>query len=100
MNTCPCRWHLPNNKSLVNRFLTHLPIKENVAASMQNRALAALLFLYEHVPQQPLNCVEGVVRARKPKRLPVVLTRAEVSAVLDRLDGLPRLVCTLLYGSG
>ena len=71
----------------VNRFLTHLGVKENVAGPSQNQAPAALLFLYEHVLQQPLNRVEGVVRARKPKRLPAVLTRAEVSAVLDRLDG-------------
>ncbi len=84
----------------VNRFLTHLAVKENVAASTQNQALAALLFLYEPVLQQPLNRVEGVVRARKPKRLPVVLTREEVSAVLDRWDGVPRLVCTLLYDWG
>ena len=84
----------------VNRFLTHLAVKENVAASTQNQALAALLFLYEHVLEQPLERIEGVVRARKPKRLPAVLTRDEVEAVLAQLGGLPRLVCTLLYGSG
>jgi len=84
----------------VNRFLTHLAVKANVAASTQNQALAALLFLYEHVLEQPLNRIEGVVRARRPKRLPVVLTREEVEAVLDPLDGVPRLVCALLYGSG
>jgi len=84
----------------VNCFLTHLALRENVAASTQNQALAGLLFLYEHVLEQPLNRIQGVVRARKPKRLPVVLTRAEVAAVLDQLNGVPRLVCTLLYGSG
>ena len=84
----------------VNRFLTHLAVRENVAASTQNQALASLLFLYEHVLEQPLNRIEGVVRARKPKRLPVVLTREEVTAVLHHLEGVPRLVCTLLYGSG
>ncbi len=75
-------------------------MKENVAASTQNQALAALLFLYEHVLGQPLDRIEGVVRARKPKRLPVVLTRDEVEAILTQMDGAPRLVCTLLYGSG
>jgi integron integrase len=84
----------------VNRFLTHLAVKENVAASTQNQALAAVLFLDEHVLQRPLDRIEGVVRARKPKRLPAVLTREEVAAVLAHLDGVPRLVCTLLYGSG
>ncbi|MGH7463444.1 MAG: integron integrase, partial [Longimicrobiales bacterium] len=84
----------------VNRFLTHLAVQENVAASTQNQALAALLFLYEHVLQQPLDRIEGVVRARKPKRLPVVLTRDEVEALLAQLEGAPQLVCMLLYGSG
>jgi integron integrase len=84
----------------VNRFLTHLAVGANVAASTQNQALAAVLFLYEHVLERPLDRVEGVVRARKPKRLPVVLTRDEVDAILAQLDGAPRLVCMLLYGSG
>ncbi len=84
----------------VNRFLTHLAMKENVAASTQNQALAALLFLYEHVLERPLDRIEGIVRARKPKRLPVVLTREEVEAILTHLDGAPLLVCTLLYGAG
>lgn len=51
----------------LNRFLTHLAVDENVAASTQNQALAAVLFLYEHVLEQPLDRIEGVVRARKPK---------------------------------
>ncbi len=75
----------------VNRFLTHLAVKENVASSTQNQALAALLFLYEHVLGQPLKRIEGVVRARRPKRLPVVLARDEVGEVLEHLDGVPRL---------
>jgi len=84
----------------VNRFLTHLAMQQNVAASTQNQALAALLFLYEHVLQRPLDRIEGVVRARKPKRLPVVLTREEVEAVLAKLEGVPRLVGMVLYSSG
>ena len=71
----------------VNRFLTHLAVEQNVAASTQNQALAALLFLYGHVLEKPLNRVEGVVRARRPKRLPVVLTPEEVEAVLAEVEG-------------
>ncbi len=84
----------------VIRFLTHLAVGQNVAASTRNQALAAVLFRYEHVLEQPLDRIEGVIRARKPKRLPVVLTRDEVHAILAELDGAPSLVCTLLYGSG
>ena len=73
-----------------NRFPTHLAVSQNVAASTQNHALAAVLFLYEHVLEQPLNRIEGVVRASRPKRLPVVLTRDEVEAVLAQVDGVPR----------
>jgi integron integrase len=84
----------------VNEFLTHLAVSERVAAATQNQALAALLFLYDSVLHRPLGRVEGVVRARRPRRVPVVLTREEVRAVLDSLDGTTRLVCALLYGSG
>jgi len=84
----------------VNEFLSDLAIRHNVAVSTQDQALAAVLFLYEHVLDQPLNRVEGIVRARKPQRLPVVLTRAEVGAVLSCLDGLPGVVGLMLYGSG
>lgn len=87
----------------VNRFLPHLAVQGNVAASTGNQALAAVLFLYPHVLQRPLNRVEGVVRARRPKRLPVVLTREEVDAVLAHRDGMPGLVCMVgivLYGCG
>ncbi|HWO69213.1 MAG TPA: integron integrase [Actinomycetota bacterium] len=84
----------------VNRFLTHLATRERVAASTQNQALAALLFCYDKVLGRPLDQIEGVVRARRPRRLPVVLTREEVRAVLNELDGTPHLVCSLLYGSG
>jgi integron integrase len=98
-------FHAPSHprqlrEDAVSRFLSHLAVKQNVAASTQNQALAAVLFLYEHVLEQPLDRIEGVVRARKPKRLPVVLTRDEVQTILAELDSAPRLVCTLLCGSG
>ena len=86
-------------ESDVNRFLTRLAVSENVAASTQNQALAAVLFLYQQVLEQPLDRIDGVVRARKPKRLPAELTRDEVRAILAELDGVPHLVCALLYGA-
>ena len=61
----------------VNQFLTHLAVHERVAASTQNQALAALLFLYDNVLNRPLGQIEGVVRAHRPRRLPVVLTRPQ-----------------------
>lgn len=83
-----------------NAFLTYLAVEQNVAASTQNQALAALLFFHEYVLGQPLDRIEGVVRARKAKRLPVVLSKNEVQMILSRLQGVPRLVCMVLYGSG
>jgi integron integrase len=84
----------------VNAFLTHLAVDGHVSASTQNQALSALLFLYGPVLEQPLGLLEGVVRAKRPKRLPVVLTPDEVSRVLARLDGVPLMVALLLYGAG
>ena len=84
----------------VKAYLTHLAADRSVAASTQNQALSALLFLYAHVLERPLADLGAIVRAKRPKRLPVVLTRAEVQAVLDHLEGVPHLVSSLLYGSG
>ena len=80
----------------VNAFLTALAVERHVAAATQNQALAALLFLYAEVLGRPLGRMEGVVRARRPRRLPVVLTRDEVLRVLSRLDGESWLVAMLL----
>jgi integron integrase len=84
----------------VTAFLSNLAVDRGVSASTQNQALSAILFLYEHVLGMELEWLEGVVRAKAPPRLPVVLTRAEVRAILNALEGMPRLVGTLLYGSG
>ncbi len=84
----------------VNHFLTHLAVKEHVAASTQNQALSAILFLYEHVLKHPLDRIAGVVRARRPKRLPVVLTAEEVSRVMAHLSGDKWLIAMMLYGGG
>jgi len=83
----------------VAAFLTDLAVTGGVAASTQNQALSALLFLYGHVLERPLGHVE-VLWAQKPKRLPVVLTRDEVQGVMQHLSGTPLLVTQLLYGSG
>ncbi len=84
----------------VSRFLSSLAVQGKVAASTQNQALSALLFLYRHVLHQDLPWLEDVLRAKRPKRLPVVLTRDEVRAIVAELHGTPRLMATLLYGSG
>jgi integron integrase len=84
----------------VRAFLTELATKRRVSASTQNQALAALLFLYREVLETPLTRVDGIVHARRARRLPTVLPRDEVTAVLQRLSGTPRLVASLLYGSG
>jgi integron integrase len=83
----------------IEQFLTHLALNENVAASTQNQALSAILFLYRDVLHQDLGNINAV-RAKKPKRLPVVLTRDEVQRILTHLSGEYRLMAQLLYGSG
>ena len=87
-------------KTEIEAFLTHLAVQENVAASTQNQAMNAILFLYRHVLKQDLGWLEDVTRAKRPTRLPVVLTVPEVQAVLARLDGQHWLMASLLYGSG
>jgi site-specific recombinase XerD len=84
----------------IRQFLSDLAVNKKVSASTQNQALNALLFLYQHVSNQPIGWVGDVVRAKRPKRLPVVLTRQEVKAILAQFEGVPLLVCTLLYGAG
>src|SRR5256712_10060212 len=84
----------------VTSFLTSLAVRDKVAASTQNQALSALLFLYREVLGVELPWLDDVVRAKRPQRLPVVLTRDEVRAVVRSLQGIPRLMASLLYGSG
>jgi integron integrase len=81
-------------------FLTHLAVDRHTSASTQNQALCSLVFLYKHVLGRDLGEFEGLVWAKKPARLPVVLTRQEVRAVLGELTGAFRLMALLLYGSG
>jgi integron integrase len=87
-------------ESEVTEFLTYLAVKENVAAATQNQALSALLFLYREVLEQKIGWLDRVERAKKPARLPVVLTRAEVRRIFSHLHGTTKLMAGLLYGSG
>ncbi|MFV1968514.1 MAG: integron integrase, partial [Pirellulaceae bacterium] len=84
----------------VEAFLTHLAVDRHVSASTQNQAFSALLFLYREVLERDFGWLDDVVRAKRPKRIPVVFTHAESMAILDRMRGVNWLVCKLLYGSG
>jgi integron integrase len=84
----------------VRAFLSYLAVSEKVSAATQNQALCALVFLFSRVYGREIEHLETMERARLPKRLPVVLTRGEVRAVLGQMSGLPRLVGLLLYGAG
>ena len=84
----------------LRNFLTHLAVERKVSASTQNQALSALLFLYRKVLDRPTTCVRGVIRAKRPRHLPTVLSRDEVKALLDNLEGKYRLMASLLYGCG
>jgi len=84
----------------VEQFLTYLAVEGKVAASTQNQAKSALLFLYREVLQIELPWLDNVEQAKAPKRLPVVLTRHEVQAVLSRMQGTHWLIASMLYGTG
>jgi len=84
----------------VEAFLTYLAVEGNVAASTQNQAFSALLFLYREVLKIELDAPLDAIRAKKPARLPVVLTRAEAHQVIDGMTGTYQLMAKLLYGSG
>lgn len=81
-------------------FLTHLASDRGVSAATQNQALQAILFLYRHVLVKPIGLVDGVERAKRGRRLPVVLSVSEVRAILSEMRGVPRLCAALMYGSG
>lgn len=84
----------------VTQFLSQLAIRDRVAASTQNQAFSALLFLFREVLKREMKGLEEVARAKRPTRVPQVLTRAEVSIILDRLQGTPLLMASLMYGCG
>lgn len=84
----------------ISAFLSHLAVEKNVAASTQNQAFSALLFLYQQVLDRKLDFIHDVQRVTRPPKLPVVFTPAEARAVLAQLSGNYRLMAELLYGSG
>jgi integron integrase len=86
--------------SEVEEFLTHLAVQAKVAASTQNQAKSALLFLYREVLGTELGGMDRVTPAKRPQRLPVVLTRDEVAAVVGQMTGTNALIARLLYGAG
>jgi integron integrase len=84
----------------IAQFLSSLASDSHVSASTQNQALNALLFLYKEVLEKKIGLIQGVIRANRPKRLPVVLTKEEVKRILDCLENTPWLMAVLLYGAG
>jgi integron integrase len=84
----------------ITSFLSHLAVERHVSASTQNQALSAILFLYRHVLHREIGDLGDIVRARRPKRLPVVMTREEVRAVLSHLQGDKWLIASIMYGAG
>jgi len=87
-------------KEEIEAFLTYLAVNRKVAASTQNQALSAILFLYQKVLDHKLDWLDNVIRAKRPKRLPVVMSRLEARQVIDRIHGVNGLIARLLYGTG
>jgi integron integrase len=84
----------------VSAFLTHLAVERTVSASTQNQALNAIVFLYRHVVKADIGDIENIVRAKRPVRVPEVLSKEETRRVLDAMTGTPQLMARLLYGTG
>lgn len=91
---------IDNQDKKVEDFLSYLAVRENVAPSTQNQALNALVFLYRHVLKNPLGDDLRAERATKKPRVPVVMTKEEVTQVITAMDGVPQIIAKLLYGCG
>jgi len=87
-------------KEEIESFLTHLAVEGRVSASTQSQAKAALLFLYQRVLKMDVDWLKDVIAAKQPQRMPTVLTVGEVRSLLSRMEGLPWLIASILYGSG
>jgi len=87
-------------KKEIEAFLTHLAVDRQVAASTQNQALSAILFLYQKVLGHELDWLDSVTRAKRQKRLPVVLSRMEARQILAHIQGTNGIIARLLYGTG
>lgn len=88
------------DSSHVKDFMTYLAVEKNVAESTQNQAFNAILFLYRHVLDKPIDDISDAIRADRPKRLPVVLTKEEVKQLFSYMSGTALLMAELIYGSG
>ncbi len=84
----------------IGRFLSTLATDGHVSASTQNQAFNAILFLYHEILNKKIGLIDGVVRAKRPQRLPVVLTQEEIKRIIYRMNGTPRLMALLMYGAG
>jgi site-specific recombinase XerD len=84
----------------VNKFLSHMAVKEHISASTQNQALCAIIFFYRHVLNKDIGLLEGVVCTKRPQKIPVVLTKQEVKSVLSFLDVDKRLMAIIMYDAG
>lgn len=84
----------------VKAFLTYLAVKEHISSSTQNQAFCSLLFLYRHVIKRDLKGLEDTVRAKQPKRIPVVMSHEEAMTIIQVMEGVPQLMTALLYGTG
>jgi integrase len=82
------------------QFLNYLAVTKNVAASTQNQALCAIVFLYKQVLNSNIGDLDNLKRAKKPKRLPTVLSKHEVDMLLKNINGIPYIIASLLYGAG
>ncbi len=87
-------------KDEIRNYLTFLARQRKVSASTQNQALSALLFLYKHVLQKEIGYIDQIERAKKPKRIPVVFSKAEAKQILAQLNGKYWLAAALMYGAG
>lgn len=87
-------------KDDIRKFLNHLAVNRNVAASTQNQALQGILFLYKEIIHKDIGWIDDIERPTKPKHIPVVFTKAEAHTIIQNMAGLPKLITGLLYGSG
>lgn len=87
-------------KDEIRKFLNHLAVDRNVSASTQNQALQGILFLYKEIIHKDIGWVDDIQRPTKPKHIPVVFTKAEAHSIIQNMEGLPKLIAGLLYGSG
>lgn len=92
----------PSNlgKDEIRKYLNYLAVEKNVSASTQNLALQSILFLYKEIIRKDVGWIDDIQRPTKPKHIPVVFTKSEAHSIISNMDGLPKLIASLLYGSG